>query len=190
MLSLKDSYLVLTCGKSWGFFKVKGGLKREKYIYHICVSAGNSKRSMLVAYLLLTYINKLFGAQLLPNHDEVNICLTLLFTLDCQGANLAPCLHCRLRGQEWQNDSQYVQLWEVGLINIVGKGKLDLAWTFVVQKYLGNFGLNWFFFFLELNSIFCNCFCEFITLYLFGISSFTECFWITLNIQLAKESEK
>lgn len=82
---------------------------------------------MLVAYLLLTYVSKLFGAQLLPNNDEVNISLTFLFTLDCQGANLAPCLHCRLRGQERQNDSQYVQLREVGLINIVGESKLNLA---------------------------------------------------------------
>lgn len=130
---------------------------------------------MLVAYLLLTYVNKLFGAQLLPNHDEVNICLTLLFTLDCQGANLAPCLHCRLRGENWQNDSQYVQLWEVGLINSVGESKLNLAWTSVVQKSLGNFGLDWFSFFLEVNSVFCNCFCKFITLY---VSSFTEFSWI------------
>lgn len=82
---------------------------------------------MLVAYLLLTYINKLFGAQFLPKHDEVNVCLMLLFTLDCQGANLAPCLHCRLRGQERQNDSQYVQLREVGLINIAGESKVNLA---------------------------------------------------------------
>lgn len=128
-------------------FQSQERVEKRKYIYHIHVSAGNSKRSMLVAYLLLTYVNKLFGAQLLPDHDEVNICLTLLFTLDCQRANLAPCFHCRLRGREWQSDSQYVQLWEVGLINIVGQSKLNLAWTFVVQKYLGSFGLNWFFFF-------------------------------------------
>lgn len=44
---------------------------------------------MLVAYLLLTCINKLIGAQLLPNHEEVNTHLMLLFTLDCRGANLA-----------------------------------------------------------------------------------------------------
>jgi len=44
---------------------------------------------MLAEYLLPTCVNKLIGTQLLPNRKGVNMCLTLLFTLDCRGADLA-----------------------------------------------------------------------------------------------------
>lgn len=106
---------------------------------------------MLVVYLLLTCVNRVIGAQLLPNHKKANTHVTLLFTLDCHGANLAKWLHCRLKKRSDSREASlylYVQLWGVpDLMLIVKERTPSFAWISAVQEPLSDFGLDWFLFF-------------------------------------------